>query len=58
MILRQQELEKDFLMPTANWTVHPEIRYDSVDGAQAVQPYNGGLSSTQFMFGVDAILLF
>ena len=45
-------------MPTANWTVRPEIRDDWFDGAQAVQPFDDGASSNQLMLGVDAIFLF
>jgi hypothetical protein len=45
-------------MPTANWTVRPEIRADWFDGAQPIQPFDDGASSNQFLLGVDAIFIF
>ena len=44
--------------PTSNLMVRPEIRYDWFNGDQPVQPFNDGISSSQLLLAMDAILQF
>jgi hypothetical protein len=44
--------------PTYNFILRPELRADWYNGAAVVQPYDDGADDTQFMLGLDAILLF
>ncbi len=46
--------------PNANLTVRPEIRYDVFNGADlnGVKPYSSGTSNHQWVYSVDAVLLF
>lgn len=45
-------------MPSANFIVRPEVRYDWFNGVAGVNPYNDGLATDQLMVGFDAILKF
>ena len=44
--------------PTYNFILRPELRVDWYDGTAVGLPYDDGTDDTQFMIGLDAILLF
>ena len=44
--------------PTGNLVLRPELRADWYDGDAAPAPYQDGTRDSQFMLGLDAILMF